>query len=133
MMAIITPRAILVNTFGSGKNTSATYEFHNPSALSRQLAFGQVPIKLCYADVIKPRETITSGLDWNGIAQLPPNADTADDNLSDWVPASFITGSYKLCWQEWKGQLFAASAHKYRHLIDSEHFILDDAVVFSIT
>jgi len=62
MMAIITPRAIPLNTFGSGENTSATYEFYNPSALARQLAFGQLPIKLCYADVINPRETITSGL-----------------------------------------------------------------------
>ena len=40
MMAIITPRAIPVNTFGSGKNTNTTYEFYNPSALSHQLAFG---------------------------------------------------------------------------------------------
>jgi len=35
MMAIITPRAILVNNFGSGKNTNTTYEFYNPSALAR--------------------------------------------------------------------------------------------------
>jgi hypothetical protein len=61
MMAIITPRAIPVNTFGSGKNTNITYEFYNPSVVSRQLAFGQLPIKLCFADVIKPRETITCG------------------------------------------------------------------------
>jgi hypothetical protein len=52
-----------VNTFGSGKNTNITYEFYNTSAVSRQLAFGQLPIKLCFADVIKPRETITSGTD----------------------------------------------------------------------
>jgi hypothetical protein len=38
MMAIITPRAIPVNIFGRGKNTNATYEFYNPSTLSRQLA-----------------------------------------------------------------------------------------------
>ena len=63
MMAIITPRAIPVNFFGSGKASNLTYEFYNPSALARQLAFGQLPIALCYADVIKPRETITS---WNG-------------------------------------------------------------------
>ena len=63
MMAIITPWAIPVNTFGSGKNTNPTYEFYNPSAPARQLAFGQLPIRLCYADVVKPRETITSGLD----------------------------------------------------------------------
>jgi hypothetical protein len=35
MMAIITPRAIRVNNFCSGKNTNKTYEFYNPSALSR--------------------------------------------------------------------------------------------------
>jgi hypothetical protein len=48
-MAIITPRAIPVNTFGSGKNTNTTYEFYNPSAVSRQLAFGQLLIKLFLA------------------------------------------------------------------------------------
>ena len=35
MMAIITPRAILANIFDSRKNTNATYELYNPSALSR--------------------------------------------------------------------------------------------------
>jgi len=68
MMAIITPRAIPVNTFGIGKNSSPTYEFYNPSALACQLGFGQLPIRLCYADVVKPRETITSGLEWLRIA-----------------------------------------------------------------
>jgi hypothetical protein len=80
--AIITPRAIPVNNFGSGKNTNATYEFYNPSALARQLAFGQLPIKLCYADVVKLMETITSGLQWIRIAQLYPYADTTDVDLS---------------------------------------------------
>jgi len=68
MMAIITPRAISVNIFGSGKTSNPTYEFYNPSALARQLAFGQLPIRLSYADVVKPRETITSGLEWIRIA-----------------------------------------------------------------
>ena len=59
-MAIITPRAIPVSNFGSRKNTNTTYEFHNPSTIARQLAFGQLPIKLCYADVVKPREVYLS-------------------------------------------------------------------------
>ena len=46
MMAITTPRAIPVNTFGSGKNSSPTYEFYNPLALARQLAVGQLLIKV---------------------------------------------------------------------------------------
>ena len=82
MMAIITPRAIPANTFSSGKNANSTYEFYNPSAVARQLAFGHLLIKLCYADVIKPREAITSGLDWDKVVQLPPDADTIDINLS---------------------------------------------------
>jgi len=52
-MALITPRAIPVNFFGSGKTSNQTYEFYNPSALVRQLAFGQLLIALCYADVIQ--------------------------------------------------------------------------------
>jgi len=119
MMAIITPRPIPVNTFGSGKNINPTYEFYNPSALARQLAFGQLPIILCYADVVKPRETITSGLKWIRIAQLQPNADTSDIDLSAWVPALFITQLYKHWWEEWKEHLFSASAHTYRDMIDS--------------
>jgi len=81
MMAIITLRAIPVNTFGSGKNTSPTYEFYSPSALARQLAFCQLSIRLCYADVVKPREIITSGLKWIRITPLQPNADTTDIDL----------------------------------------------------
>ena len=130
MMAIITPRAIPVNTFGSGKNTNITYEFYNPSAVSRQLAFGQLPIKLCFADVIKPRETITYGIDWNKVVRLSPDADTTDVDISIWTPASFITESYKQWWREWREQLFATSAHTYRHMIDPEYAIPDDAVSF---
>ena len=100
MMAIITPRAIPVNFFSSGKTSNITYEFYNASALARQLAFGQLPIALCYADVVKPRETITSGLEWIRVAQLPPNADTSDIDLSAWIPALFITQVYKQWWEE---------------------------------
>ena len=128
MMAIITPRAIPVNTFGSGKNTNPTYEFYNPSALARQLAFGQLPIRLCYADVVKPRETITSGLEWIRIAQLQPNADTTDIDLSAWVPALFITQLYKHWWEEWKEHLFSASAHTYRGMIDPDYKVPDNIV-----
>ena len=99
MMALVTPRAIPVNFFGSGKTSPQTYELYNPLALARQLAFGQLPIALCYADVIKPRETITSLLEWTRVAQLPPNADT-DADLSKWIPALFITQAYKQWWAE---------------------------------
>ena len=127
MMAIITPRAIPVNIFGSGKNTSPTYEFYNPSVLARQLAFGQLPIRLCYVDVVNPREIITSGLEWIRIAQLQLNADTTNIDLSAWVPALFITQLYKQWWEEWKEHLFSA-AHTYRGMIDPNYKVPDDIV-----
>jgi len=116
-MAIITPWEISMNTFSSGKNTSITYEFYNPSAVSRQLAFGQLPIKLYFADVIKPKETITNRSDWDKVVHLP-------------LMSTLQTLIYPPRWQELKGQLFAASSHTYRHQIDPEHIILDDAVSF---
>ena len=128
MMAIITPRAIRVNTFGSGKNTNPTYEFYNPSALARHLAFVQLPIRLCYADVVKPRETITSGLEWIRIAQLQPNADITDIDLSAWVLALFITQLYKHWWEEWKEHLFSVLAHTYRGMIDPDYKVPDNIV-----
>ena len=127
MMAIITPRAIPVNFFGSGKASNLTYGFYNPSALARQLAFGQLLIALCYTDVVKPRETITSDLEWIRIAQLPPNADTSDIYLSAWIPF-FITQAYKQWWAEWKEHLFCRSALTYRGMIDSAYKVPDNTV-----
>jgi len=127
MMAIITLRAIRVNFFGSGKSSNPTYEFYNPSTLARQLAFGQLPIAFCYADVVKPRETITSHLEWIRVAQLPPNADT-DAGLSDWIPTLFIAQAYKQWWEEWKEHLFCRSALTYRGMIDPKYKVLDNTV-----
>jgi len=92
-----------------------------------------LPIKLCYADVVKPRETITSGLEWIRVAQLQPDADIANIDLSAWVPASFITQSYKLWWEEWKEHMFKVSVHMYRNMIDPEHEVPNDVVSFSPT
>ena len=117
-----------MNFFGSGKASNLTYEFYNPSALALQLAFGQLPIALCYADVVKPRETITSGLEWIRIAQLPSNADTSDINLSAWIPALFITQAYKQWWKEWKEHLFYTSALTYRGMIDPNYKVPDNTV-----
>jgi len=127
MMALVTPRAIPVNFFDSGKTSPQTYEFYNPSALARQLAFGQLPITLCYADVTKPKETITSLLEWIRVAQLPSSANT-DVDLSEWVPATFITQAYKQWWEKWKEHLFCKSALTYRGMIDPEYEFPSDAV-----
>jgi len=78
--------------------------------------------------VVKPRETITSGLEWLRIAQLQPNAGTTDIDLSAWVLALFNTQLYKQWWEEWKEHLFSISAHTYRGMIDPDYKVPDDII-----
>jgi hypothetical protein len=87
-----------------------------------------LPIELCYADVVKPREIITNGPEWIRIATLQPDADIIDIDLLACVPALFVTQSYKSWWEEWKEHLFKVSAHMYRNKINPEHEVPDDVV-----
>jgi hypothetical protein len=78
--------------------------------------------------VVKPRETITSGLEWIRIAQLQLNVDTLDIDLSAWIPALFITQAYKQWWEEWKEHLFCTLALTYRGMIDPNYKVPDNTV-----
>jgi len=73
-------------------------------------------------------EIITSGLEWIRIAQLPPNADTSDIDLSAWIPALFITQAYKQRWAEWKEHLFYRSALTYHGMIDPKYKVPENTV-----
>jgi len=79
---------------------------------------------------VKPRETITNGLEWIRIAQLQPNADTSDIDLSAWISALLITQAHKQWWEEWKEHLFCASALTYRGMIGSNYKVPDNTVSF---
>jgi len=63
----------------------------------------------------------------NTDTQLPPNADT-DVDLSDWIPALFITQAYKQQWEEWKEYLFCRSALTYRGMINPKYKVPDNTV-----
>jgi len=78
--------------------------------------------------VVKARETITSRLEWIRIAQLQPNTDTSDIDLSEWIPALFITQMYMQWWEEWKEHLFSTSALTYRGMIDPKNKVPDNIV-----
>jgi len=78
--------------------------------------------------MVKPRETITSGLEWIRIAQLQPNADTSDIDLSLWMPTLFITQVYKQWWEEWKKHQFSTSALTYRSMIDPKYKVPENTV-----
>jgi hypothetical protein len=43
---------------------------------------GSCQSNFVFADVIKPRETITSGTDWSRVVRLSPDVDAIDVDLS---------------------------------------------------
>jgi hypothetical protein len=62
LIASITPGILPAGFFG-GKVHPRSYEFYYKSVAAHQLAFGQVPIKLFFADATKPREILSTGLE----------------------------------------------------------------------
>lgn len=68
-------------TFFAGKNHQ-TYEFYHPSVHARQLGFGQVPIRLHFADLVKPRDMVPTNIVYNQLKSLSPSLESID--LSSW-------------------------------------------------
>jgi hypothetical protein len=62
LIASITPGILPAGFFG-GKAHLTSYEIYYPSLAAHQLAFGQVPIKQFFANAIKPREILSTGLE----------------------------------------------------------------------
>jgi hypothetical protein len=83
----ITPRIFPVNfTLGRGQ---PSYEFYHPSAVARQLGFGQVPIRLFFANKVQARDAIKSPLAYNRLKNLEPDASTI--YLGNWQITPFST------------------------------------------
>lgn len=56
---------ILPVNFFSGRSHQLTYEFYYPTVVARQLGFGQLSPHLFFSDLVKPRETANSGLEYD--------------------------------------------------------------------
>ena len=100
--AMIKPCILPANFFG--KNQSATYEFYHPSVAARQLGFGQLPIGLYFADIIKPREIIPEALHYDRLKNLDPDSSTVD--FDSWSIIPFTSPLFTVWWAEWNHHLF---------------------------
>jgi hypothetical protein len=120
----IAPR-ILPATFTSGRD-HPSYEFYHPSAVARQLGFGQVPIQLFFADKVQAREIIKSGLSYNRVENLQP--DVSDIDLIDWRIAPLTSVPFTRWWSEWHSHLFCLSASTYCKHLSADYMEPDDEV-----
>jgi len=75
------------------------YEFYNPSISARQMGFGQLPPCLFFADKLKPREAVNSGLEFNKILQFERSLPV--EIMKEWNCQPFSSSSFNTWWQEW--------------------------------
>jgi hypothetical protein len=88
----ITPGILPVDFF-SGQSHQPSYEFYYPSIAACQLGLGQLPVHLFFVGLVKPRETINSGLEYDRLKNLAPDAETID--LEGWTISSFTNKPFK--------------------------------------
>ena len=121
----ITP-GILPVYFYVGRNHQPTYEFYYPSAGSRQLGFGQLPIHPFFPDLVQWRQTITSGIEYDWLKNLAPDTNTI--SLENWIIASFTTVPCRLWWAEQSKHIFYAPVDTYCHRLDPSSMVPVDEV-----
>ena len=86
-----------------------TYEFYNPSFVARQFGLGQLPSRLFFKNILKPREDISDVLEASRVFQL--ESDLSSFSLHDWVRVSFSSSLFDSWWQDWHSHLFCGSVH----------------------
>ena len=102
-----------------------TYEFYNPSFVARQFGLGQLPPRLFFKDILKPREGISEAMEASRVFQL--GSDLPSLYLHEWTRASFTFHLYDLWWQEWHSHLFYGLVHPSCMALD-EDFASDSEV-----
>ncbi|CAO2184601.1 unnamed protein product [Urochloa humidicola] len=93
-----------------------SYEFYNPSVIARQLGFCQGPIKLYFADLIRPRDSIPTGLAYHRLLDRVPAVNM--DILTSWKYTHFGSKVFKKWWLEWCSHIFCKSAATFSRIFD---------------
>ena len=104
-----------------------TYEFNNPFFVARQFGLGQLPPRLFFKNILKPREGISDALEASRVFQL--GSDLPSFSLHDWVRASFSSNLFDSWWQEWHSHLFCGPVYPLCIALDRE-FASDSEVIF---
>jgi hypothetical protein len=135
---IIKPCTLLAEFYhGRGKlGTSSrdldklpTYEFYNPNFVARQFGLGQLPPRLFFSNLLRPRESTTEGIEASRVFRL--GTDLLSFHLEEWSRATFSSSLFDSWWQGWHSHLFCGPAHARCMALD-EDFSSDSEVIFSL-
>jgi hypothetical protein len=67
---LVRPSLLLVEIRHGREKPPTSYEFYFPSIVARQIGFGQLPPVLFFADKLKPREVVTTSLEFDKFFNL---------------------------------------------------------------
>jgi hypothetical protein len=67
---LVRPSLLLVEVRHGREKPPTSYEFFCPSIVARQVGFGQLPLALFFANKVKPREVVTTGIEYNMISHF---------------------------------------------------------------
>jgi len=93
---LVMPSLLPVEVRHGREKPPTSYEFFCPSIVARQMGFGQLPLALFFADKVKPRETVTTRIEYNRILHfeqsLLPKA------ISRWECTPFTSIAFDHWW-----------------------------------
>jgi hypothetical protein len=95
-----------------------SFEYYNPSIAARQFGLGQLPPKLFFADKLKPREAISSGVEFSRILQLEQSLPF--EIIRAWNCQPFSSSAFTVWWQEWSQHLFNSSVASHCFTLESD-------------
>jgi hypothetical protein len=62
---LVRPSLLPIEIRHGREKPPTSYEFYCPSIVARQMGFGQLPPALYFADKVKPRESVNTGIEYN--------------------------------------------------------------------
>ena len=112
--------------FHHGWSVHPIYEFYNPNMVARQLGCGQLPPKLFFSEMVRPREEFKEKLEYKRVFEL-------GWNLPSYEPSPFAIidiahPTFSSWWQNWHSYLFKTSVHPLCQKLEAD-FESDSEVI----
>jgi hypothetical protein len=81
------------------------------------MGFGQLPPSLFFANKVKPRETLTTRIEYNRISHFEQSL--LPEAISGWECTPFTSTAFDRWWQEWSQHIFNEPITVHCSLLDT--------------
>jgi len=129
-LKILRPSLLPIEVRHGIEKPSTSYEFLCPSIVARQMGFGQLPPALFFADKVKPREIVTTGIEYNRILHFEQSL--LPEAINGWECTPFTSTAFDHWWQEWSQHIFSAPVSTYFSLLDPDFQAIHEVCFYTL-